>query len=100
MALTETEFAKGVHGNQKYWQGSLTFDNSYPTGGEDITPGMFGMNNIVAVYLTVAPGELDRLPVWDRANSKIILVVASTGLQAANASDQSSAVINCEVYGN
>ncbi len=100
MALTLTKVASGVKGNQRYWQGNIQFDSSYPTGGEAITAASFGMHTIKAVSVTGGVDTEDRVVQWDQANSKLEVIVMSTGAQAANASDQSAVDCNVVVDGN
>lgn len=99
MALTLTKRANGVHGHQKFWQGTIGFDNSYPTAGEALTPASVGFSVITHATFDNEEGVLDRIPVWDKASGTLQLVVASTGLEAANASDQSSVVVGALIYG-
>lgn len=97
MALTFTETKRDVHGRSRVWQGQITFDTSYPTGGEAIAPGDFGLTRID--HVIVESSNVARLALWDSANSKIILGSSSTGTESTNASDQSSIVATVTVYG-
>lgn len=100
MALGFTEQTKdslrGEFGGLKSWSGVITFDNSYPTGGEAITAANFGMSSISSVIIVPTGGT--RLFAWDKANSKI-LVYTALSTEAANASDQSSVSIQVLVLG-
>ena len=75
----------------------VTFDSSYPTGGETLTASTLGLSSILNVVIggTSAGGFM---AVWDPVNGKILLFDAAFA-QAANASDQSSIVVYCTVYG-
>jgi hypothetical protein len=42
MALTVSTVRKGVVGDMRYSIVDVTFDASYPTGGESVTPADFG----------------------------------------------------------
>jgi hypothetical protein len=100
MALSVTPRRVSVHGDQKVVYATVTFDNSYPTGGEELTVAMFG-GVLQAIEWVSVPGANtagNRLVVWDRANSKILLYTA-LGTQATNASDQSAIVVEVVVAG-
>lgn len=51
-----------VPGNRKEARGSVTFDSSYPTGGEAITVSDLGLTRLD--WLSVSAGN-GYLPVWD-----------------------------------
>ena len=88
MALTFTEAHRGVVGSRRVWRGTVTFDSSYPTGGEALVPGDFGFNLDIENVQIIADRGTETVQ-WDRANSKI-LVHTADGTQATNASDQSA----------
>lgn len=101
MALTMTssfanEGATRVVGRKRVWTGLVTFDNSYPTGGEAITPAQFGLSVINHVNVRAKGGT--EVVVWDHVNSKLQIFTAD-GVEALNASDQSAIVCHCEVTG-
>lgn len=103
MALTYTESDRGGHiGRLRTWVGTITFDSSYPTGGEAIDAGQFGMSSIV----TLIVGSTDEAGIsarWDQANSKIILFDEdnTSGIEAqfANTGDASGVVVTVLVLG-
>lgn len=97
MALTHSSTHEGVHGDQRYRVATVTFDNSYPTGGEAVTAADFNLTSIE--YLQVSARTASPVPRWDSANSTILLIDAPTGAEVANASDQSSVVIDVMVHG-
>lgn len=47
---------------------NITFDDSYPTGGEAVTPGNLGLTKIEAVIIN---GNTGHNLQWDQANKKI-----------------------------
>lgn len=49
MALSYTLKRFGVEDKEKFVEADVTFDSSYPTGGEDVTPSAVGLRNIVRV---------------------------------------------------
>lgn len=99
MTITATENQRGVEGNLRRWLGTITFDSSYPTGGEAIAASDFGLAQIEHVQLATGVGALDITPHWDQTNSKIILAVSSTGLQVANTTDMSATTVIATVHG-
>ena len=103
MALTFTADNFGVVGAQRQWQGTVTFDASYPTGGEAVLPADFGglvqIDTVIIGQTNVAGVDA----VWDATNSKVILYdednTSGVAAQAANASDQSATIVTAIVYG-
>lgn len=96
MALTATKRVETVIGNLRFHVYRVTFDNSYPTGGETYTPGLFGLNSIEAILMPGPNGT--EYATWDRANKKF-LVFTADGTQAGNASDQSAVGFEVAVIG-
>lgn len=97
MALTFSRNKRSVHGDQKVWMGKVTFDSSYPTGGEAITPSDFNMSSDVDVVL-VASNTGAEVVAWDDANDKL-LVYTADGTEATNSSDQSSVEATVIAFG-
>ncbi len=101
MALTFTKYASGVHGDQRYWQGEITLDASYPTGGEAVVPSDFNLTSIVHLMVVASGGgTLNRGPYWDAEDSKIIMTVASSGAEVADTTDMSAYKLHVSVYGH
>lgn len=96
MALTYTEVHRSVHGMQRVWEGLITFDNSYPTGGEVIDPAQLGMSTVESVSLTPTAGT--RLFSWNQT-TRAIQVFTALSTEAANASDQSTISIRVLAFG-
>jgi len=90
MALSVTETTKTVFGDKRVVFAQVTFDSSYPTGGEAVSaddfPSISTAIEEVAVLSSSPAGT--EVVVYDRANSKL-LVFTADGTQASNASDQS-----------
>lgn len=115
MALTITDRAANVKSGSRGASAPVSgfkvvrvqFDNSYPTGGEAVTANDFGFDSIdYVVPIRQAPDggaqTVGILPTWDNTNSKLKLsVIGATGLvtEAANASDQSTVIVDCLVFG-
>ena len=90
MALTVTETTKTVFGDKRVVFAQVTFDSSYPTGGEAVAasdfPSISTAIEEVAVLSSSPAGT--EVVLYDRANAKL-LVFTGDGTQASNASDQS-----------
>ena len=87
-----------VFGDRRVWVGTITFDSSYPTGGEAIVPGDFGFSEINHVIVGPNDAAASRIAAWDRTNSKIKLFTALS-TEAANASNQSTISMPLVVIG-
>ena len=69
MALTWTLTKSRRIGNLKMVTGTVAFDSSYPTGGEEVAVGDLGMvQDIEMISFGTAGGYV---PTWDNTNSKI-----------------------------
>lgn len=97
MALTIAEATTGLgvrkknFGAEEFSLVKITFDSSYPTGGEAVTPSEVGMTRIDGAW-PVGQAAGSRVAQWDQANGKILLFDDALA-QVANASDQSTIVI-------
>jgi len=56
MSLSTTIVKQDVFGNKRYHRVKLTFDSSYPYGGEALTARQCGMSNIDSIILEPAKG--------------------------------------------
>jgi len=90
-------------GNMKLVIGRVTFDASYPTGGEAYTPSLFGLQKIIRLVPFPANGYV---PEDDKANQKIKMyyadydAVADAALiEVANATNLSAVTITVMVWG-
>ena len=76
----------------------VTFDNSYPTGGEAIVAADLGLTTLreVISVMTVAPLPFTSTVKWDRPNSKLFISVedgtSGVNAEAGSASDQSAVI--------
>src|SRR5882672_5100990 len=98
MALTFTKVKHNIGLNHRMHIYDVTFDNSYPTGGEVVTAANFGLNNIngVDIVANTATAANNRVFGFDSTNSKIVIYTAIT-TEATNASDQSAVTCRCLV---
>lgn len=87
----------------------LTFDSSYPTGGEALAAGDFAeimpqlspslATKSAIQFFAAEPTTANANYVYDRTNGKV-LIFTSGSTEAANASDQSAKVARCRIlYG-
>ena len=82
----------------------VTFDDSYPTGGEAITPANFGFSHKIIHVIPNAISDVATKHVqWDDANQKLLIMVedGTSGIsaEAANASDQALVSVYLSVFG-
>lgn len=86
----------GAQAGQFIWEGTIDFDSSYPTGGEAVAATDFHADAaaITSMQLTVEAG--DSVPLWDEANSKIILFTEALA-QETGSSDQSGVSLHARV---
>ena len=68
MALTFTEKKRAKLGNAYAVSADITFDSSYPTGGEALAASAFGLNNIDIMLCETASGYMFQ---YDYANAKL-----------------------------
>jgi len=86
-----------VEGNKRVITADVTFDASYPTGGEVVTPAALGLASILFMHVGSKAGNLIQ---YDAANAKLMAYVSSTGVQVANAVDLSAVIVRVRVVGN
>lgn len=98
-AATNDTRPSHVAGDLRMRFAKVTFDASYPTGGEAITAADFGLNRIIFISVNSA-ANATQVVYWDEANSKLLISTdAGTPAQAANASDQSAVTVQLIVFG-
>lgn len=90
-------------GDVVLWVGKITFDNSYPTGGEAVAASDFDLDSIIFLAPAGLSNVATKLVLADQANSKLLIYVedAISGIQAqaSNASDQSAVSVDIMVIG-
>jgi len=78
-----------------------TGPTSYVTGGEDVSPGVFGMGKVIAILaLPITDGTTARLAVWNIATQKLQWIVPSTNAEVAAAVNLSTFTGALVVFGN
>lgn len=99
MALTLADVARGAFGHKRFVVTTVTFDSSYPTGGESLTAADLGLVSIDAVLPCAAVNATPVAVVttYDKTNSKLLAFQAdgaASGLaslaQVANTTDLSA----------
>jgi hypothetical protein len=106
MALTIASKVDGVESNgQRSVTATVTFDNNYPTGGEEVTLTDLGLRDVQSIQEILedgtAAGAQARI-IADLTNvavPKLVLYTAAS-TQASNASDQSSVVARLKFVGH
>lgn len=106
MALTFTDASgdlrpQHVLGDLKVRFCTVTFDSSYPTGGEAIAASDFGMTRIIFISVNAASSaSATKSVAWDQANSKLMVYTdGGTPAEASDASDQSALTVQLAVFG-
>lgn len=96
IAAADDNFPNDAWGAFKVFVGRVTFDSSYPTGGEAVTAADFGLSKIEAVIPVCTTGG--EVVTWNAATSKLMVFTAD-GTQASNSSNQSAVVADVIVLG-
>ncbi len=82
---------------------TITFDNSYPSGGELYTPAMFGLTRVVFVSLNATTNIVTKAVCWLPATAALQVNIqdAISGIyaEAGNGTDQSLVTVQAAVYG-
>lgn len=74
MALTITEVARTVFGNKRVLLADITFDASYPSGGEPLTAATLGFTSIDRVLPSVAVSATPEAIIVDYDESAELLI--------------------------
>ena len=103
MAASATQVSRTVPGAKFYYDFDLVGDNSYPTGGYDVSSASFwglnAINQIIPICFTagMASGVSDFQ--FTRATGKLMLFTAA-GAQVSNGADMSAVKIKVQVHGS
>jgi hypothetical protein len=101
-ATVSVTFGPEVPGNRKVVHGTVTFDSSYPTGGEAISLADLGLGRLDWLETISTDGYL---PAWDGSTSepkiKMFRQTAATGALAevASAVNLATAVVRFRATG-
>lgn len=107
MALTITTNKVYSIGDRKEVIATITFDSSYPTGGESLTASDLGLAlqvDYVESGAVARNGTNAVVTVYDYTNSKLMAFQSTTGapnklIEVANTSDLSSYAVRLRVVG-
>ena len=88
---------KTTWGNVKVVVTDFTPSTSYPVNGEPITPALFGLKSIDAVFPSNPPAGA-RITSWDPVNASLRIWTA-IGTEAVSTTDQSAQVFTVMVVG-
>lgn len=100
MALTSTLISRNVAGVQRVNVVSVTFDDSYPTGGEPVTPATFGLRaRIDAIVPAGASAYGSGAYTVDFSSPYIKAISLADGAEAGDTTDLSGLTINVLAIG-
>jgi hypothetical protein len=101
MAVTISNLDFSVAGDKRRTIGTVTFDNSYPTGGEVITPQQVGLGVILRMDLEnpVSSTPTTRMSTFDHTNRAFLAFTSADGLQVAGGTDLSAFSARFEAVG-
>lgn len=92
-----------VIGDRRLVLAEVTFDSSYPTGGEAVTAADFGLDTQIDTVIPSQPVTPGKKVAYDHENSKLVVYAedATSGVhaEAASASDQSTLSVRVTVIG-
>jgi hypothetical protein len=110
MAVTVTKIADPVTADERHSFGDLygvlatvLFDSSYPNAGggdsgEPVTPQDFGLDDHIEAVIPLGAGGA-KLVEYDSERETLKVYVTATGVEAADASDQSAVTATVLVLG-
>lgn len=87
MGLTIAPVKSYVTGDRRTVIADVTFDSSYPTGGEALTASDLGLTGTLT-YVNAAPAPTGHVCPYDRTNSKLMAFNGTT--EIANTTDLST----------
>ena len=110
MALAFSKVRHGVDHNRRYTEADVTFDNSYPTGGEAVSLASIGLNWVSRVQIvfdawpdgatvTTATHGRQVVPDISTPTAPKLKVYTANDTEATNTSDQSQVVQRLRFYG-
>ena len=79
--VTLSEYPVNFGGGMLFVTGTVTMDNSYPTGGEAVTAGQFKGGSFVRVLLSASTTGI--VPAFDATNKKVMAFWVDTTVDGA-----------------
>jgi hypothetical protein len=102
MALAVTALEFGQLGARRANRATVTFDSSYPTGGEALTAAAFGLSDIQDVFVE-QPNTAGIDVRYDSSAEKLVIYdednTSGVAAEVANASNQSTVAVRVLVVG-
>lgn len=101
MAVTISNLDFSVAGDKRRTMGNVTFDSSYPTGGEALSPNQIGLADILwmDVENPVNGTPAARLCTYDHTNDRFLVFTSSDGNEVANGTNLSAFSARFEAVG-
>jgi hypothetical protein len=97
MAITVTPLVgRRTEGSRRRWNGVLTLDNSYPTGGYTLPASLFKLDQVEAVLVMSTLGG--KPAAWNSTTSKL-QVFSAVGTEVSNGTDLHTEQVTVEVIG-
>lgn len=96
MALSWSKTDSGVMGDKRYWFGTVTFDSSYPTGGESVDLDELQMRVLDVMCLTTNGSHV---AAYIPSGQTLRAYTVSDGNQVANTTDLSSVTLRVIAFG-
>jgi hypothetical protein len=79
--VTLSNEPRNFGGGMLFVTGTITFDASYPTGGEAVTANQFKGTSFVSVVLGASTTGI--VPAWDSTNKKVLAFWVDTTVDGA-----------------
>lgn len=101
MAVTAASpTVQSVFGDKRVYIGPITFDNSYPTGGEPVTPSLFGFAQSLDAVIVLGSRAVQTWTTWyNPATGKLVAQITATGIEVVDTTDLSTAVFDVLAIG-
>ena len=99
MSLALTSEVQTVFGDKQVRWGTVTFDVSYPTGGEALAASLFSGLSLIEMVIVASQdiGGGEQV-LWD-PTAETLMVFTADGTEASDTSDQSGVIVQLVVFG-
>jgi hypothetical protein len=101
VSIAKVSGADTVFGNQRVKVRDITFDSSYPTGGESVTASDVGLKKVLYAIPTVQAvgGTQNVANVYYDPTNAVLKVFDETPAEAGNGQDLSTLVVRVVFFG-
>lgn len=100
MAVTVNLIKRTVMGDMKVAIADVTFDSSYPTGGEVLDTKLLGLNLVHFAHVSNSAGyDVNYVPSTGKLLARVSAAAASAFGEVANATNLSTLTIRVMAYG-